>query len=213
MKNSLKRDGDKYVLLMTDGDPSVHTERTQVAPNIAMPEAFGVCKELADIMTAAQTAATTAPQVKTFVVGSPGVKHFGAMSQLAKAGGTARLPTCDISDSCNDNDNCCYYQIGNSNFSADLQAVLTEIAGQLATCTFAIPAGEGDVDPDLVNVRYTVPGEDQTDLYKDASHQDGWDYTDDTHTKVEIYGEACDEIKKNTESEVTIILGCKTAVK
>lgn len=214
MRN-LPAEGDKYVLLMTDGDPTTHQPREEIPGpiTIVIPESFHLCREAPDILAVAHEAATGTPPVKTFVVGSPGVENFGFMSEIAVAGGTSRTPTCDSSEGCNNADNCCHYQIGGSNFAADLEALLTEIAGQLATCVFAIPSGDENVNPDLVNVRYQIPGSEEEDLLRDPAHEDGWDYTDDSKTKVEIFGPACDAIKANTESEVTILLGCKTKVK
>jgi len=91
--------------------------------------------------------------IKTFVVGSPGVESSGFMSEIAVAGGTPRTPSCGTNDGCKDTDSCRHYQIGGASFARDLEALLTDTAGQLATCVFAIPARDENVNPALVNVR------------------------------------------------------------
>jgi len=206
----LPSDSEKYVLLMTDGDPTVHelTKQVFVPPMnwYDQPERYGACGELQDILSSAHSAATGTPTVKTFVVGSPGVTNTAFMSALAVAGGTARADGCEATGDC-------YYQIGATDFAADLQAVLTEIAGQVATCTFALPLDSGDVDPNKVNVSFQAGDGEAQGLARDAARQDGWDYTDGTQQKVEIFGPACEAIKASTDSSVTIELGCVTRVK
>ncbi len=208
--NALPADSEKYVLLMTDGDPTVHelTKKVFVPPMnwYDQPERYGACGELQDILSSAHSAASGAPAVRTFVVGSPGVTNTAFMSSLAVAGGTARYDGCEATGEC-------YYQIGATDFAVDLQAVLTEIAGQVATCTFALPLDSGDVDPNKVNVSYQVGDGGAQELARDAARQDGWDYTDASQQNVEIFGPACEAIKASTDSTVTIELGCVTRVK
>jgi len=203
-------DGDRYVLLLTDGDPSVfepaHQEFVPPMNWYEHPAWLQECMDLPAILQQTADAASGAPPVKTFVVGSPGVTNTQFMSDLAVAGGTPRADGCEASQGC-------YYQIGDANFASDLQEVLTEIAGQVATCTFALPLESEDVDPNKVNVSYQVGDEEPQPLYRDAAHEDGWDYTDASKTKVKIHGPPCDALKAHTESKVTIELGCKTRVK
>lgn len=208
--NDQPQDSDRYVLLMTDGDPTVHELATTVfVPPMnwyEQPERYGACGQLPEILARAQQAATGTPSVKTFVVGSPGVTNTVFMSSLAVAGATPRHDGCEATGDC-------YYQIGASDFAVDLQTVLTEIAGQVATCTFALPLDSADVDPNKVNVSYQVGEGPVQPLLKDPDRQDGWDYTDSSQEKIEIFGPDCDAIKVGTDSTVTIELGCVTRVK
>lgn len=203
-------DGDRYVLLMTDGDPSVfepaHEEFVPPMNTYTHPAWLHACMDLGAILQQTADATVGTPPVKTFVVGSPGVTNTQFMSDLAVAGGTPKTAGCEASQSC-------YHQIGESNFASDLEAVLTEIAGQVATCTFALPLDSGDVDPNKVNVSYQIGEEEPEPLYLDTTHQDGWDYTDASKQKIEIHGPPCDAVKASTDSKVTIELGCKTRVK
>lgn len=197
--------GQRFVLLMTDGEPTTHSPAQSIG-GFTIPESNIKCGQLADIEAEALAAASAASAVKTFVIGSPGSEGASDfLSQLALNGGTQKSPGC--SAAAGD----CHYQIGSANFAQDLQAALDDIAGKLSECVFAIPDGE-NADPDYVNVELDANG-NPTQLYKDTSHMDGWDYTDDTHTKVELFGPSCDEFKGTQGAKVSIILGCKTIAK
>lgn len=198
--------GERYVLLLTDGEPNQHTPAMTVGP-FTIPESNIECKALADIEAEALAAAGGAPAVKTFVIGSPGSEPAAQfLSQVALNGQTPKSAGC--SPAAGD----CHYQIGSANFQTELEAALEAITGQVSDCVFAIPAGNEDVDPDKVNVQLeTASG--TTLVYKDTSHQDGWDYTDSTHTKIRIYGPACAAYEAEKGAKVTIVLGCETIVK
>lgn len=193
--------GDRYVLLMTDGEP-----------NTKQANPFGgqmnlECGTLADIEAEALAASSGSPSIKTFVIGSPGSEGAGSfLSQIAINGLTQRSPGCSAAAAD------CHYQIGKGNFEADLQAALAEIAGAVSDCVFAIPEGSSEVDKDLVNlVIETSNGTLET--AKDMSHMDGWDYTDPSKSKIQLFGPACDAFKAEKGAKASIILGCKTIVK
>jgi len=76
---------------------------------------------------------------------------------------------------------------------------------------FAIPDGQ-NADPDYVNVEVDLGGA-VAQLYKDSAHADGWDYTDSSHTKVQLFGPSCDKFKASADAKVSLILGCKTIAK
>lgn len=193
--------GERFVLLITDGVPTTYTPAM-----LGFPESNIECKDLPDIEAEALTAAMGTPKIKTFVIGSPGSEGASDfLSQVALNGETPKSPNC--SAAAGD----CHYQIGKANFQQDLQAALNDIAGKLSECIFEIPDGE-NADPDYVNVVLEVNGMETT-LYKDVAHTDGWDYTDDSHTKVELFGPACEQFKSEKGAKVSILLGCKTIVK
>lgn len=193
--------GDRYVLLITDGEPNT------VGPSPFGGQANVQCGTLPDIEAEALAASSGSPAVKTFVIGSPGSEGAGSfLSQIAINGLTQRSPGCTAAAAN------CHYQIGTGNFEADLQAALAEIAGAVSDCVFAIPEGSSEVDKDLVNlVIETSNGPLQT--AKDASHMDGWDYTDPSKTKIQLFGPSCDAFKAEKGAKASIILGCKTIVK
>ena len=198
--------GQRFVLLLTDGEPTTHEPMQDLGFGIIIPESNVKCGELTDIEAAALAAAQAPTAVKTFVIGSPGSEGAASfLSQLAINGGTQKSAGC--SAGAGD----CHYQIGSANFAQDLQAALAEISGKVSDCVFEIPGGE-NADPDYVNVSLNAGGMD-SQLYKDTAHQDGWDYTDDSHTKVELFGPSCDKFKSTDGAQVEIILGCKTIAK
>lgn len=194
--------GDRFVLLVTDGEPSTHSPPVGTLPEMAVE-----CADKPTIEGEATAAATGSPAVKTFVIGAPGSEKAAPhLSQIAFNGQTPKDPSC-IPSAGN-----CHYQIGAASFEADLTKVIEEITGKIATCIFEVPTGT-DVDPNKVNVTVEAGGK-TSDLYQDSKHADGWDYTDGSKTRIEIHGPACEEIKKNAGSaSVKILLGCKTRVK
>lgn len=195
-------EGERFVLLMTDGEPNVHTP-----PTGPLPESNIECGQLADIEAEALIASSGSPAVKTFVIGSPGSEAAGQfLSQVALNGLTPKSPNCN--PAAKD----CHYQIGQANYQADLQAALDKITGTISDCIFEIPQGTEMVAPDKVNVVVETSG-GTIQTYKDPAHQDGWDYTDSSHTTVQLYGPACEAYKAEKGSKVSIILGCETIVK
>lgn len=196
--------GEKYVLLMTDGEPNVYTPAMSIG-GFSFPESNIECKTEADIEAEALAAAQNLG-IKTFVIGAPG-SEAGAdfLSQVALNGGTAKA-------NCNPASGDCHYQIGQASFQTDLEAVLNEIAGKISDCVFEIPAGNEMVDPNFVNVVVETPaGSEQ--LYKDTSHMDGWDYGNAAQTQIVLYGPACEAFKSGEGNSVSIVLGCQTITK
>jgi hypothetical protein len=200
--STLAAKADRYVVLVTDGEPTSYQPKMTVG-TLTIPESAIECKDKATIEAEALAASSAMPPVKTFVIGAPGSETAAPhLSKIAVNGKTRRTPTCDP------NKGECHYQIGSGSFESDLGKALEEITGKIATCIFEVPTGT-DVDPNRVNV--TV---DSTDAYRDESHADGWDYTDGTKTRIEVFGPLCEQIKKNSSTVVVkILLGCKTRVK
>lgn len=193
---------DRYVVLVTDGEPTTYSPKTAFTPEMALE-----CKDQKTIETETLAAFSGTPAVKTFVIGAPGSEKAAPhLSNIAVNGGTRRTPTCNAAAGQ------CHYQIGSGSFEADLAKALEEITGKIATCIFEVPTGT-DVDPLRVNVSVESGGK-STDTYRDASHTDGWDYTDGSKSRVEVFGPLCDQIKANPSTvSVKILLGCKTRVK
>ncbi|AKT39291.1 uncharacterized protein CMC5_034390 [Chondromyces crocatus] len=199
MMRNVNAFGERYVLLMTDGKPTIYEP--------LFPQFNLECRTQADIAAEALAGASGSPPVKTFVIGAPGSEDAGGLlSQLAINGQTQRSPTCSVGAKD------CHYQIGSANFQSELEAVLNEISGKISDCVFAIPQGTDEVDPTLVNVVVeTSAGTDET--YRDTTHQDGWDYTDASETKIRLYGPACEAYQAEEGARVNIILGCKTVIR
>jgi hypothetical protein len=195
------------VLLITDGEPTTHTPPMNLGP-LQLPESNIECGTEQDIYADAVTARTQLhPPVKTFVVGVPGTESSqDVLSSIANSGGTCRPGGSPGS-------NTCHYQIGSGSFKSDLTKVLVEISGKVISCTYAVPTGQGDVDPDLVNVVLTGQDGTKNQIFKDTAHQDGWDYTDGSHSAVTVYGPQCEAIQGAKVASVSVALGCKTVVR
>ncbi len=191
--------GQRFALLMTDGEPTLYTPAFG-----GFPEMFNDCGGETDIESEVLAAANNG--IATFVIGSPGSEGAAPfLSQLAVNGNTPKDPNCTPAAGN------CHYQIGTTNFQQELETVLQEIAGVIADCIFDVPQGE-DIDPNLVNIVIETPN-GPVQIYKDPSHQDGWDYTDPTQTKIQLFGPACDLYKAQTGNTITIILGCQTVLR
>lgn len=197
----LKVNGDKFVLLLTDGEPTTTTDLFGTTMGVE-------CGQLSDIANETWDASHAEEDpIRTFVIGAPGSEsNLEILSGIAKNGGTGK-PGCDVKLGN------CHYQVGSLNFQDELKAVLTEIAGKVGSCVFAVPKDGGqEADPSAVNVYVSADGKDSV-VYKDTSHQDGWDYTDGTNQFVELHGPQCDSIKQGLTSTVKISLGCTTIIK
>jgi hypothetical protein len=196
--------GQLYALLITDGEPTLYTPAMDLG-GFMFPEMNLACGEQADIENEVLAASNGSPGVSTFVIGSPGSEPAASfLSQLAVHGNTGKT-------GCNVNAGDCHFQIGTGNFQQDLQSALDQIAGVISDCIFDLPQGE-DVDPNFINVKVETPNGD-VEILKDPSHQDGWDYTDGTQTKIQLYGPACNDYKNQEGNTITIILGCETVLK
>jgi Mg-chelatase subunit ChlD len=194
--------GQRYALLITDGEPTVAQPPFGPFPALATE-----CGQLADIEAEVAAAAAASPSVNTFVIGSPGSEPAAQfLSQLAVNGKTPKDPSCTPAAGN------CHYQIGTADFQNELEQVLSAIAGVVGDCIFDVPKGQGDVDPNKVNVVIETPN-GPVEIYKDPSHQDGWDYTDATNTKIQLFGPACDLFKAQKGNAITIVLGCATVLK
>ncbi|CAN5540807.1 hypothetical protein BH09MYX1_BH09MYX1_46100 [soil metagenome] len=92
------------------------------------------------------------------------------------------------------------------------------VRGKVLGCIFELPKGDGGLlDPNKVNVDYSVNGGAASGLYKrkssanDCKNDGCWDYTNDG--KVELLGKACEDVKATPNAKVSITVGCDTQVK
>jgi hypothetical protein len=83
---------------------------------------------------------------------------------------------------------------------AELKSVLEEIVGSLTPCVF--PLANPPLDPNFVTV--TVGA---SPILRDLSHLQGWDYAG-KGAAIQIYGAACDDLKKGVAQGAGIFYGC-----
>ena len=123
---------------------------------------------------------------------------------------------CDIfpaacANQCVGDANCCHYNAAASDFQAQFEDALDEIARRLLdSCVFDVPTGTEGFDPNQVNVGVTFEGEERQVLRRgDDPSMDSWTYTDPSSTSLVIQGPICDELLMGNAT-VEIVLGCET---
>jgi hypothetical protein len=125
------------------------------------------------------------PEIRTFVVGFGSEVDPDQLNAMADAGGTA-LPGDPQ-----------YYQADDA---AMLAAAFADIAGSVLSCVFVLD--EVPADPDELYAFF-----DETQIMRDPTHTNGWDYDPATNT-VTFYGDACDAIKADEVDTVSLVFGC-----
>jgi hypothetical protein len=177
-------DYNRYVLLATDGEPScinvTATSAGQEGQEEARPYAVAAIDE------------AVRKTFRTFVVGI-GTNNENAkatLNAMALAGGVPSPCANPLAD--------CFY-LGNTR--EQLTADMLGIATNIATCTFMLTA----TPPDPNNVRVTL---DTERVVRDPAKTNGWEYQDTGQTIIEVYGQACEDIKMSGATNVQIVFGC-----
>lgn len=200
-------DGERYVLLATDGGPNCNAS--------AFPDGCGAdactvnIDEVCPVANCCNSSALAADcldedgaveaveslleaGVKTFVVGIPGTEAYeGTLDAMAVAG---KVPNSDAPPS--------YYAVSEAGGVEALSATLTRITtGLITSCRLELeknPPVEG-----LVNV--VVDGEK---IPRDA---DGWDFDKAASPwTVVLQGETCERVENAGAEDVIITFGCPT---
>jgi len=78
-----------------------------------------------------------------------------------------------------------------------LQAIVSPIA---STCVFEL----AHAPPDPSNIAVKVG---DAKAPRDSMHADGWDYTDDSQTRIQVYGTWCSRVTSGTNM-VQVVYGC-----
>ena len=139
---------------------------------------------------AAVAAAATAG-FSTFVVGisAPAGAANDALNGMADAGGYARAGDPR------------YYPVTSA---AEFVAVLETLVSVASTCTFSIPpppTNDGTTSREDISVNgNTGP------IPQDANN--GWTYSDTTHTSITLNGSSCAAVEAGTITNVTIVFNC-----
>ncbi len=228
--------GKRILFVVTDGAISCTSLSTRPAYNDGngCPD-WENPNNIMSLVSQANSSSTT--PIDTFIVGVPGSDSYdptgvnyppyhmrAALSDIAYSGSPANAPagcthTQPFAQTDPDPTTSCHFDMTQNNFTT--QAVADAIAaarGKVLGCVFDLPIPEsGVLDPNQVNVSYSVGGGAQNDLYKRASPSntcttDGcWDYT--TDGKVQLIGKACTDVQNSTDADVEITVGCQTIVK
>jgi hypothetical protein len=211
LKNT-KLGGNKYIVFITDGQPTVGKDCIGDGSDCTPLDAQPIIDAIA--------AARKDSNISTFVVGSPGSEVSqctgtdlrGWLSAAATAGATAAT-------NCNDaGPTYCHFDLSTAtDFGTALTTALNGIVGSLLECQYTVPTTDSSgasitLDPGLVNMIY----QDGNGAYSvilpqaTATCDKGWDYTDSSLSEVRICGTTCDLFQKNPNATLTLVFGCTT---
>lgn len=204
LHQDLQAPGNRYVVLITDGEESCGTNGDET--DEADLEAARTR------LLATEVGKAREANVKTFVVGAPGSEGArGFLSELAYLGGTARSPDCVHADASNGD---CHFDLtAGGDFAAVLRDTLGQISGEALGCEFQVPPG-GD---GKVNVQYTQNGGTPTCFAQDTAPCDdvanGWQFAkdaagNDDPSRVVLCGDACAAVQADPTAVVDVVLGC-----
>lgn len=143
-------------------------------------------------------AAAKAAGFPTYVIGVldpvADKSKFPTLNAMAEAGGTA------LSDN----------PIAPKFFQAYSQVELTNalkaVTGQVVSCVFEFEKRP----PNEKNIGVQING---AWIEQDPARGEGWEYTSDQYLGLELYGNACQQVKDATENQLDIIFGCDEPVR
>jgi hypothetical protein len=193
--------GDKYILLITDGQPTLRGDCTSAGNGAGAGITPVESQPIID-----HIAAALGQGVRTFLIGSPGSEGGRAwMSEAAIEGGTAAAgckvmgpPFCHLD------------MTTTSDFGVALKAGLNKVTGSIA-CTYDIPdPGQGQViDPNLINLVVTTAsgtelvlpdeGTDCTEGFRLAGNQ------------VVLCEGTCSRVQRDGDS-IQLLFGCQSGM-
>lgn len=188
--DTLKDERGHYILLATDGEPNCEFHPCSSAKDCRPGEqcAFngpqGNCYDPGGGGALRAIAAARAKGIKTFVIGISLRGTSVPLSNMAEAGGTARIwqPP--------------YFPVGNQ---WELELALQDIANDVVQCSFTllqVPTPKQEV---IVKI-------DGIDVTQDRTHKNGWDI--DTYSKtLTFYGQMCD-VLKDQRGAVSVSYAC-----
>lgn len=132
----------------------------------------------------------------TFVVGVDTTKESSIerLNRMAEAGGRAR-PRTDPNPAAR------HVSFYLTSTQADLDAALRAITTEIASCVFELtppPPVPDNIALDFAGLRAD----------RDPTRQNGWEYTRDDHTQLQVYGSWCDRIQSEAKNRINIKYGC-----
>lgn len=196
-RRSPDRDGERYVILATDGGPNCgadHDPRTcrctgprdpRLSPDVRCNSSLSCLDETRPASLIAEAARADVP---TYVLGLRGTEDFAdVLDAMATAGGRAREGSPR------------YYPVASAQ---DLANQFQAITSRIAECRFAL--GSPPPDPALVDVRL-----DGASIVRDARHADGWDWSPADPLEIRFYGRSCAILQAASGgSRLRAVFGC-----
>lgn len=198
------KNSNHFIVLATDGGPNCNyglsatpsCSCNSVAPALCCTNDPASCPTGASCLDDAHVLQVLADlrsqqQIDTFVIGLAGSSGYSALlDQMAVAGGRPQAGAGQK-----------YYAADNQQ---QLEAALSAIAGSVISC--AIQLDETPKYPDRVKVYM-----DGQEVPRDTTHVNGWDYTDATLTRIELFGPACDSLQDGKKHDLTATFACEIA--
>jgi hypothetical protein len=175
----------KYLLLATDGEPSC----SGTAGNLDKSSSTAKSDAVAAVEAAAKA------DVHTFVIGV--ATKSGATSTLNQLAAAGLEPRATSSDS----DPKFYLASTEDQLVTALRSIVAPIA---SSCVFDLTRPP----PDPTNIAVKVG---DIKAPQDPGHGQGWDYAGDSHTRIQVYGSWCDDVKSGANM-VQVVYGCPGAV-
>jgi hypothetical protein len=156
----------------------------------------------ADAASLAASALAGPSHIQTFVIGVG--RALANLNQVAQAGGTTQAYLTDTS----------------SNLGGEFAAALESIRTSAGPCAFEIPGATeaGDVDRNLVNVRFTPSGSTQPTVVAktfegtaaNCGSEGGWHYDNPAApTRIQLCESSC---KAAFNARMDVQFGCETVV-
>jgi hypothetical protein len=177
----------KYLLLATDGLPNCPAGCSLTNPSNACTMTDNPAEDKAATDAVAAAAADGFP---VFVVGVGMTGADATLNNMAVAGGRPQTGAATS-----------FYSVTDT---ASLVSALQAILGRVGSCKFTV----GDAPNSMTSVDQIDVFGDGTLISKDMSRADGWDYTNTSHTEIQIYGPKCDAIMAGTIMNVTVTFRC-----
>ncbi len=184
---TLQGSESKVILLATDGQPNC-------GGDIEGGGGGGVGGDDVEPTKEAIKAAADAGY-KVYILGIGPETNSTVLNDFAAAGGTAIK---DVGGAGKD-----YFAA----LSADeLTKHFESIVSSVASCTFKLSPPKS---ADLSNVVVEFDGDRNKRATRDTERKNGWDFTTDDHTEIQIYGEWCDGLMNGTYKTAKVLIGCK----
>jgi hypothetical protein len=179
----------KFLLLATDGLPNCPTGCASMSnPSTSCTNTDNPNEDMAAeaaIMMAAMQG------YQTFVIGIGNVSTAqNTLNQFAINGGQAQTGAATSYFAATD--------------EATLEAALLKVVGSVLSCTIQLTG----VPANLTNVAVSVDNASGTPTKVPEDGTDGWTYTDNTNTAIELHGSYCDNIKAGTYTNVQFVYAC-----
>ena len=191
----------KFVILATDGGPNCNyfltanpCTCTNATPDYCCTNFPGACFFGSSCLDDKGTLDTIKElkgthNIDTFVIGLAGTDEYkDLLNQMAKDGG--RPQQGGMTD---------YYAVADQ---AQLLSAMQTIAVSVISCQNQLESAPQVPDGVSIYVDGKVVPHDKTKT-------NGWDYTDDTHTVIELYGAACEGIQDGEEHKITATFECE----